>query len=474
MERQIEWHFTPLPRQAEALQYLSNDSSVNYVLYGGAAGGGKTMLGCTWQILGRLKYPGTRGLIGRAKLDTLKKTTVATFLEVANMIGLVAGKDFTYNQQSHIIKFMNGSEIILADLFLYPSDVHMTDLGGLELTDFLIDEAAEVSEKAFNIVSSRVRYKLTYFCNKCSAPELNSGEVTRYENEKPVEWKCSNCNSKSTGLIPKGLITCNPSKNWIYNQFYLPHKNNVLPEYKAFVQALPGDNLHLPSAYVQSLSRLPEVDRKRLLEGDWEYDNSADRLYQYEELIRCFRDPFDNGQMYLTGDIARLGKDRTVLCIWKGMSCIDIVVLSQKRIDETKREIQRLMQQYTIKLSNIVLDEDGVGGGLVDTLRCRGFQNGSKAVRGSQYQNLKADCYFKLGELIDKNELTLPIRYQEDIVKELEMVRRVNPDSDGKLKVTSKETISQRTGGLSPDFADAIMMRAYFELVPNYNKYAFI
>lgn len=439
MERQIEWHFSPLPRQAEALQYLSNDSSVNYVLYGGAAGGGKTMLGCTWQILRRLKYPGTRGLIGRAKLDTLKKTTVATFLEVANMIGLIAGKDFTYNQQSHIIKFMNGSEIILADLFLYPSDPYMTDLGGLEITDFLIDEAAEVSEKAFNIVSSRVRYKLNEF-----------------------------------NLVPKGLITCNPSKNWIYNQFYLPHKNNSLPEYKAFVQALPGDNLHLPSAYIQSLSRLPEVDRKRLLEGDWEYDNSADRLYQYEELIRCFRDPFDSGQMFITGDIARLGKDRTVICVWKGMSCIDILVLSQKRIDETKREIQRLMQQYSVKLSNIVLDEDGVGGGLVDALRCRGFQNGSRAVRGSQYQNLKADCYFKLGELIDKNELTLPLRYQEDIVKELEMVRRVNPDSDGKLRVTSKETIAQRTGGLSPDFADAIMMRAYFELVPNYNKYAFI
>jgi len=440
MERQIEWHFTPLPRQAEALQYLSNDSSVNYVLYGGAAGGGKTMLGCTWQILRRLKYPGTRGLIGRAKLDTLKKTTVATFLEVANMIGLVAGKDFTYNQQSHIIKFMNGSEIILADLFLYPSDPYMTDLGGLEITDFLIDEAAEVSEKAFNIVSSRVRYKLNEF-----------------------------------NLVPKGLITCNPSKNWIYNQFYLPYKNESLPEYKAFVQALPGDNLYLPESYVTSLTRLPEVDRKRLLEGDWEYDNSADRLYQYEELMRCFRESAEQGkEMYLTGDIARLGKDRTVLCVWNGFNCIDIVVLSQKRIDETKREVQRLMSQYNIKLSNVLVDEDGVGGGLVDSLRCRGFQNGSKAVRGSHYQNLKADCYFKLGELIDKNQIILPIRYQEDIVKELELIRRVNPDADGKLKVTSKETISQRTGGLSPDFADAIMMRAYFDLVPNYNKYAFI
>ena len=440
MERQIEWHFTPLPRQAEALQYLSNDSHVNYVLYGGAAGGGKTMLGCTWQILRRLKYPGTRGLIGRAKLDTLKKTTVATFLEVANRIGLVSGKEFTYNQQSHIIKFMNGSEIILADLFLYPSDPYMTDLGGLEITDFLIDEAAEVSEKAFNIVSSRVRYKLNEF-----------------------------------NLVPKGLITCNPSKNWIYNQFYLPYKNESLPEYKAFVQALPGDNLYLPESYVTSLTRLPEVDRKRLLEGDWEYDNSADRLYQYEELMRCFRESAEQGkEMYLTGDIARLGKDRTVLCVWNGFNCVDIVVLSQKRIDETKREVQRLMSQYNIKLSNVLVDEDGVGGGLVDALRCRGFQNGSKAVRGSQYQNLKADCYFKLGELIDKNQIILPIRYQEDIVKELELIRRVNPDADGKLKVTSKETISQRTGGLSPDFADAIMMRAYFDLVPNYNKYAFI
>jgi hypothetical protein len=100
--------------------------------------------------------------------------------------------------------------------------------------------------------------------------------------------------------------------------------------------------------------------------------------------------------------------------------------------------------------------------------------NGSKAVRGTQYMNLKADCYFRLGELIDKNEITLPIKYQEDIIKELELVRRVDPDKEGKLRVTSKDTISQRTGGISPDIADAIMMRAYFELNRNYTKYAFI
>jgi hypothetical protein len=439
MERQINYNFKPLTRQSEALKFLSADSQVETILYGGAAGGGKTMLGCMWQILRRLKYPGTRSLIGRAKLDTLKKTTMNTFFQVANDIGLKAGEDFSYNQQSHIIKFSNGSEIILADLFLYPSDPNFQDLGGLELTDVFLDEATEISEKAYSIVCSRIRYKLNEY-----------------------------------NLTPKILLTCNPSKGWIYNQFYLPYKNQNLPEHLAFVQALPGDNIHLPEAYVTSLTRLPEADRKRLLEGDWEFDNSSDRLYLYDELMRCFREPMNVGEGYITADIARLGKDRTVLCVWKGLSCIDIVVLRQKRQDEVKAEIQRLMNQYSVRLSNVLADADGVGGGLVDSLRCREFMNGSKAVRGTQYMNLKADCYFRLGELIDKNEITFPVKWQEDICKELELIRRVDPDKEGKLRVTSKDTISQRTGGISPDIADAIMMRAYFELNRNYTKYAFI
>jgi hypothetical protein len=364
---------------------------------------------------------------------------MATFFQVAHEIGLKAGEDFIYNQQSHIIKFSNGSEIILADLQFYPSDPQMTDLGGLELTDVFLDEATEITEKAYSIVSSRIRYKLNEF-----------------------------------NLKPKILLTCNPSKGWIYNQFYLPYKNQNLPAHKAFVQALPGDNIHLPDSYVTSLTRLPEADRKRLLEGDWEFDNSSDRLYMYDELVRCFREPMNVGEGYITADIARLGKDRTVLCVWKGLSCIDIVVLKQKRQDEVKAEIQRLMNTHSIRLSNVLADADGVGGGLVDSLRCREFMNGSKAVRGTQYMNLKADCYFRLGELIDKNEITFPIKYQEDIIKELELVRRVDPDKEGKLRVTSKDTISQRTGGISPDIADAIMMRAYFELNRNYTKYAFI
>jgi len=62
-------------------------------------GGGKTALGCYWQLKQRLKYPNTRGLIGRAVLKTLKETTLVSLFQVAKMQGLDAGKHYKYNGQ---------------------------------------------------------------------------------------------------------------------------------------------------------------------------------------------------------------------------------------------------------------------------------------------------------------------------------------------------------------------------------------
>ena len=62
--------------------------------------GGKTALGCYWQLKMRLKYPNTRGLIGRAVLKTLKETTLVSFFQVAKLQGLDAGKHYKYNSQS--------------------------------------------------------------------------------------------------------------------------------------------------------------------------------------------------------------------------------------------------------------------------------------------------------------------------------------------------------------------------------------
>jgi hypothetical protein len=75
--------------------------------------------------------------------------------------------------------------------------------------------------------------------------------------------------------------------------------------------------------------------------------------------------------------------------------------------------------------------------------------------------------------MIEQNRIILPLVNRDTLVKELDMIRRRHPDSDSRLSVTSKEEI-QRQHGISPDYADMVMMRMYFELHPNYGKYSYI
>jgi hypothetical protein len=427
----IEFH----EKQIAALNALAIDSDIKQVLYGGGVGGGKSFLGCDWQIKRRLKYPGTRGLIGRAELKKLRLSTMQTFFELCANYDLIAGKHYTYNGQDHVITWFNGSQTILMDLADTPSDPEFQRFGSIELTDYFVDEAGEVSEKCVNILASRVRYKLI--------------------NDKP-----------------KGLLTCNPHKGWLYREFFDAKRSGLIRSDREFIQALPTDNPHVSPVYLESLLLLPEVDRKRLLEGDWDYDETKDRLYEYDDLLRCFRTPANtNSDKFITADIARMGDDRTVIVVWNGLHAETFVVLKHKPINEVVDTINQLVKSHGVKLSNVLCDEDGIGGGAVDYLKCKGFLNGSKSVRDN-YMNLKSDCYFKLGELITNNLITFESTHKDTIVKELEMIRREKLDSDGKLRVTNKEDLKKRHG-ISPDFADAIMMRAFYELKKNFGKYAF-
>jgi PBSX family phage terminase large subunit len=424
----IEFH----DKQKEALSYLAIDNDCRQLLYGGSAGSGKSFLGCDWQIKRRLKYPGTRGLIGRAELKKLRLSTLATFFELCTKYNLIAGKHFTYNGQDHVINWYNGSQIILMDLADMPSDADFSRFGSLEITDYFVDEASEVSEKCINILNSRVRYKLNN---------------------------------------PKGLLTCNPHKGWLYREFFDAQRNNSIRKDRRFIQALPTDNPHISPVYIESLQMLPDIDRKRLLEGDWDYDETKDRLYEYDDLLRCFRPSTNLGDKFITADIARMGDDRTVIIVWNNLHAEKFVVLKHKPINEVVDTINELIKNHLVRLSNVLVDEDGIGGGAKDYLHCKGFLNGSKAVRDN-YMNLKCDCYFKLGELISSNAITFEGTHKDTIVKELEMIRREKIDSDGKLRVTNKEDLKKRHG-ISPDFADAIMMRAFYELKKNFGKYAF-
>ena len=98
-----------LVKQEHATYYL-NDRTTEEVLYGGAAGGGKSAFGCLWLISMCQKYAGTRWLMGRAKLKTLKETTLNTFFELSTALNI--GAEYNYNSESNI-KYFNKFIILI-------------------------------------------------------------------------------------------------------------------------------------------------------------------------------------------------------------------------------------------------------------------------------------------------------------------------------------------------------------------------
>ena len=431
-----------LPKQNNALYYL-RDSTTTEVIYGGAAGGGKSAFGCLWLIEQCQKYPKSRWLMGRSKLKTLKETTLNTFFDISSKLQIT--EQLNYNQQTGVITFSNGSEIILKDLFLYPSDPNFDSLGSLEITGAFIDECNQITYKAWQIVKSRIRYKLQEF-----------------------------------NLDPKMLGSCNPAKNWVYSEFYQPMKKGEIKPYRKFIQALPTDNPHLPKSYLQSLLELDETSKQRLYYGSWEYDNDPAKLIEYDNIINTFSNEFvEPGERYITADIARFGSDKAVIMVWSGFRVLFITEFSKSSITDITETIKDLSRKHSVSLSNVIADEDGVGGGVIDILNCKGFVNNSKALPEDgvqvQYQNLKSQCYFRLAKKINANELFIQhysTEQKEAIIQELEQVKRHNIDSDGKLVILPKEKVKELLGR-SPDYADTLMMRMYFELQPKQEYFFF-
>ena len=423
--------------QKECLKYLF-DNTTKEVLFGGAAGGGKSWVGVSYLITMCLQYPKTRYLMGRSKLDALKKTTLNTFFEVCQAWNLKSGKDYTFNGSSNVITFYNGSEIILKDLFLYPSDRNFDSLGSLEITGAFIDEANQVTEKAKNVVGSRLRYKLD-------------------EN----------------GLIPKMLMTCNPAKNWTYTQYYKPAKEGTIRPYRKFIQSLVGDNEYISKHYEKQLSELDELSRQRLLYGNWEYDATNDSLIDYDAILNMFTQKGVLGDKYISCDVARFGSDKTVIMYWEGLYLKKIRSILKTAVNEVVDEVRALQQEHSVPLRNIIVDEDGVGGGVKDYLRCIGFTNNARALKNENYQNLKTQCYYKLADLINKGQLgiTCPdVTIKNQIIEECEQVRMKDADKDNKLQILTKDTIKAIIGR-SPDYSDAMAMRCYYEIDANFGKY---
>lgn len=445
-------------KQTVALDYLE-DKITKEIIYGGGAGGGKSILGCYWILKMCFKYPGTRWLIGRSKGKTLKETTLNSFFEVAKIQGLKADIDFTYNQQTGVIKFPNKSEILLKDLFLYPSDPDFDELGSLEITGAFIDECNQIVEKAWNIVKSRIRYKLD-------------------EN----------------GLIPKILGTCNPSRGYVYYNFYKPCKDGTLDISKAFVESLVDDNPFISQYYKENLQSLDTKSKQRLLLGNWEYLEEESALFKYSALVDVFSNTIDKtNQKYLIVDIADDGTDKTKFSFWEGLEEYKRESFERLNTESIIAKIREYASEHKIPYSNIAVDAIGVGAGVASSSFLDGiigFKSSYQAIRTdedpvklpnihyrkdapltTEYRNLRSQCIFTLADKVNNHKIASRVQGEakERVIEELSLYQDVSKE-DGKRQATSKEDIKVLLGR-SPDDSDTWIMRQYFcireQLSPN-------
>lgn len=446
----------PSLKQLEALKLLG-DTVTNFIGYGGAAFGGKSLLGCQWLVTSCIAYAGTRWGLCRKELVTLKKTTLNTLFKVLDDNNLKLGIHYRINWQTHVITFNNRSEIYMIDMAYHPSDPLYTRFGGYELTGAFVDESNECPLDSINILFTRL----------------------------------GRCLNSFFSLVPKLLETFNPSKNHVYTRYFKPWRDGMLKKTMAFIRSLPTDNPS-PEAEAYVANILANSDRQtieRLIFGNFEYDDDPNQLIDYEAMLNAFTNrhlyynidgTIKQGKKYITGDIAFLGSDIFVVWVWNDWTIIDCVVMDKSNPVEVEQTFKRLGLKHGIPQSQMTYDADGLGSFLKGYLsNARSFHNGSKAIQEQgqdvEYENLKAQCFFKMATKINNNEVfihedvaNLKIKdkfVREHITDEIPAIKRDN-SSVNKQKLISKKLMKELIGH-SPDYLDAMMQRVLFDLKPS-------
>lgn len=442
----------PTIKQNQAWVSLLDDHTT-YVLFGGAAGGGKTFMSCEWLLIQCLQYPGVKYFIARDKLKTLKQSTLLTFFKVAALHGVKRDVHYWYHQQESYIEFWNGSRIDILELHFNPSDPLYEDLGSLEFTSGFLEEASEIDVRAFDTIKTR---------------------IGRHMNDK---YK----------IHPKLLITANPKKNFLYQQFYKPWKENRLPEDSVFIQALVDDNPYIESDYKKQLEGIKDIGkRQRLLLGDWDYEESKGVLLTFKDILDMYDLPIKKKPTkYMTVDVARFGTDNSVQFFWNDWELYKVKIHHGISTSELATILDMDCKSEGIPRRCVVIDEGGIGGGVLDQFQgALGFIGASKALENEEsryeymkkqnYNNLRSQCVYITSQKVQDRQVSVMWKdstFREHLAEEMSQWILKNPDNDDKkIEIIGKDEMKLSLGR-SPDLADPFYMRAFFELKREYQSY---
>lgn len=158
-------------------------------------------------------------------------------------------------------------------------------------------------------------------------------------------------------------------------------------------------------------------------------------------------------------DVARYGTDRTIVAHRQGGR---IRVISDEGQASTTATSGRVIQAQRDHLADAIrVDGVGVGGGVVDMLAEQGYpvedmQAGGAARDPAHFVNARAEWYWGLREAFESGQIDIDPT-DDQLAAELGALR-FEYDSRGRIKIESKDDLRARTGGGSPDRADALAL----------------
>ena len=257
------------------------DATESEVLFGGAAGGGKSYGQMVDTLLFALRYPGSKQLVLRRTFAELDKSLIRLSLS------LFPNKIYTFNSSSHTGKFKNGSCVDFG-YCATENDVYQYQSAEYDVIRF--DELTHFTEAQYVYLISRVRGANSY----------------------PKQIK----SSTNPGGIGHG---------WVKGRFVDASEPGKAFEgedgmKRIFIPSLLDDNRFLAEGdpkYRERLMALPEREKKALLYGDW-------NIFEGQYFTEFKRDihviaPFEIPHSWRKFRTIDYGLDR-LACLWLAVS----------------------------------------------------------------------------------------------------------------------------------------------------------
>lgn len=420
------------PKQFQAHQLLISPQDIE-VCYGGARGGGKSHLGC-WETvimandlccvfdLKPQRYPPIVGFMGRKRASDFRKTTLETFKR------LIPANLYSINEQEGTINFQDRCKVLVGGL---DDQKTISKFKSMEIAFSFIDQAEETTIQ--DVSDLRAAHRLVI--NK----------------KRPVYRK---------------LYTANPAECWLKQEFIPPWGPQPEDNYH-FVPALPTDNPHLPSGYLDVLKKAYRHDDallRAMLYGDWNVLAGFKKIVKLNDIVRCYER--NNSRTYpytlrvLSIDPARFGDDKFVIYCWENWRVIEKHVFGQIDSDKAYGVIVDLEAAMGGKCL-LVIDADGLGGPIFDRLARRfkdrviGINNGVPADNSDMFFNKRSELAWQVREFTLDTQIIWP-ENDTDLHREACMIEYDYDKSTNKIRIMSKEEMKDpKKLGCSCDHFDA-------------------